>query len=287
MPVLISFIVPVYNEKESIVFTVEELKRVAAKIAKPYEIILVNDGSTDGTREIISRIKDILAVDHPVNLGYGASLKTGIRLSLGAYIAIIDADQTYPAARFSDLFEQISDADMVVGSRTGASVRVPFLRRPAKWILNTLSTALTRQNIPDLNSGMRIFKKELALRFFKLFPDEFSFTTTITIAALCNNYAVKFVPIDYHKRKGVSSIHPLKDFVGFFQLIIRMVIYFKPLNFFAPISLIFFTVGAVKMMIDAARLGHFGIGGVALVLMAIQLLFLGLLADLIIKRTEL
>jgi glycosyltransferase involved in cell wall biosynthesis len=287
MGVLVSFIVPVYNEADSIGKTVAELRRVGEKSARSFEIVVVNDGSSDGTEEALKKIKDIRSLRHAANLGYGAALKTGIKNAQGEWIAIIDADQTYPAEQFEAMFKEMENFDMVVGARTGKKVHVPLMRRPAKWLLQRLSNALTNQKIPDLNSGMRVFKKEIAQRFLKIIPEGFSFTTTITIAALCNGYAVKYIPINYFKRKGKSSISPIKDFLGFFQLIIRLAVYFKPLNVFLPMCLVFFLVGAAKMAIDAIRLAHFGIGGVAMVLMSFQILFLGLLADLINKRTDL
>lgn len=283
----ISFVIPVYNEKESIKQVIDEIYQIGEKSSKRFEIIVVNDASDDGTELILKEIKGIKVINHNVNRGYGAALKTGIRYVEGNWIAIIDADSTYPAYKFLDLFTQMEEADMVIAIRTGKKVSIPFFRRPAKWIFKRFSNILTGQSIPDINSGMRIFKKEIVVRFLKLFPDRFSFTTTLSIAAACNNYNIKYMPIDYFKRKGKSTIHPVKDFFGFIQLITRLGVYFRPLNFFVPISIFFFTIGLAKMIIDVVRLSHFGIGGVALVLMGMQILFLGLLADLIIKRTNL
>jgi len=287
MKILISFIIPVYNEKNSVKKTIEDVRKVGEKSGRAFQVIVVNDGSTDGSETILKNIKNIKVINNSFNQGYGAALKNGIRNSDGEWIAIIDADQTYPIDKFIDMFNEMETVDMVVGARIGKRVSGPFFRRPAKWMLKTLSNILTNQKIPDLNSGMRIFRRDIALRFWKLLPDGFSFTTTLTIAVICNDYLVKFVPINYFKREGKSTINPVKDFIGFLQLIIRLVISFKPLNIFLPISMLFFFIGSGKALIDVIKLNHFGIGGIALILMGIQLLFLGLLADLIIKRTDL
>ena len=285
---MISFVIPVYNEREESVRTViEEVKRIGERSRKPFEVIVINDGSTDGSNIIIQQFKDIKIINHDYNQGYGASLKTGIQNSQGNWIGIIDADQSYPVEMFLVMIKEIDKFDIIIGSRTGKDIHLSFLRRFAKYILKKIAYILTHQNIPDINSGMQLFKKEIAIRFLKLFPDNFSFTTTLTIAASCNNYKLKFIPINYYKRKGKSHIHPIRDFFAFFRLIIRLTVYFKPLNIFFPISSIFFLIGVTKMIIDAVRFSHFGIGGVALVLMGLQILFLGLLADLIIRRTDL
>jgi hypothetical protein len=178
---------------------------------------------------------------------------------------------------------------MVVGARTGSNVNIPLLRKPAKWIISKFANYICEENIPDLNSGLRIFKKEIALRFFPLFPERFSFTTTITMASITNNYRVKFIPIDYMKRNkdSKSSIKPLRDFVGFMSLILRMSIYFKPLKIFVPIGGVLFAAGLIKGFVDFFRLDYFGSGNVMVVLAGLQILFLGLLADLIIRRTKL
>lgn len=287
MKASISFIIPVYNERNSIENTIKEARKILRKSGRKFQIIVVNDGSDDETEKILENIKNIEVINHSVNRGYGAALKSGIKKANGDWIAIVDADQTYPIDRFIDMFKEMETADMVIAARTGKKVSILFFRQIGKWILKMLSNFLTNQKIPDLNSGMRVFKKEFAVRFLKLFPDGFSFTTTITIAALCNGYSVKYVSINYFKRKGKSTIHPIKDFIGFFQLIIRLVLYFKPINVFFPVSIFFFLIGFSKMLVDAIKLSHFGIGGVALVLLSIQILFLGLLADLIITRSDL
>lgn len=282
----ISIIVPVYNEEKSIGKVLDGIRRVMKKVKNKYEIIVVDDASTDRSAKIIKKRK-VKMIKHSNNKGYGAALKSGIKNAKGTYILIIDADGSYPVNEIPRLIQLSSKYDMVVGARTGTRIEVPLLRRPAKWLLNKLTNYLSGLDIPDINSGLRIFKKEIALRFFSLFPDGFSFTVTITLASLTNDYNVKFIPINYYKRKGKSSINPIKDFTGFIYLIIRMIVYFKPLNVFLPISFFLFTIGFIKAIRDFMLFNYFGLGGVTVILTAVQIAFLGLIADLIIKRTKL
>ncbi len=283
----ISAIVPVYNEGKSIIKEIEKLKKSLKDSKVEHEIIVVNDCSTDNTKDILSKITGIHAVDNKRNRGYGASLKKGISLAKNDWILITDCDGTYPMADIPKLIKDLSSYDMVIGSRTGKDVKVPFLRRPAKWFLRKLAEYISGEKIPDLNSGLRIFKKDMALRFWNLFPERFSFTTTITLAAMTNGYDVKFIPINYYKREGNSTIHPIKDFIGFTQLVIRIITYFKPLNVFLPVSALLIFLGAIKAGIDLYNFNRFGAGAVMVILAGIQIGFLGLLADLIIKRTKL
>ncbi len=281
----LSVIIPVFNEERAIQKTVQEIQAALKRVKSPSEIILVNDGSTDATAAILKKIAGVQIVTHPKNRGYGASLKTGIRRAQGKWILIVDADGTYPIDAIPMLLKETAQYDMVVGSRTGESVSIPFFRRPAKWFLNKITTYLTGTKIPDLNSGLRVFRKEIAERFFHLFPEGFSFTTTITVACLTNGYAVKFVPINYYKRKGKSTMRP-QQFFAFLQLIARLITCFKPLNFFLPPSVLFLVIGLIKMTLDFIHQNHFGVGGVMVVLAGIQIFMMGLLADLIITRTK-
>jgi len=203
------------------------------------------------------------------------------------YILIIDGDGTYPTLPIPSLINYSKKYDMVVCTRTGRIVKIPFLRRPAKWFLRHFAEYLTKTKIPDLNSGLRIFKRDIALRFMNLFPDGFSFTTTLTIACLTNDYDIKYIPINYYERKGKSGVHPIKDFIGFTNLIFRLTIFFKPLNVFIPISIFLFILGALRLIRDFIIGDTFGLGGAMIILTSIQIIFLGILAELVIKRTNL
>ncbi len=280
-----SVLIPVYNEEGALAETVAILSEQAARF-RDFQIVVIDDGSTDRTAEI-ARELSVTFLQHPSNLGYGAALKTGIRHAKFDLIVIADADGTYPLGDIPKLVAAMESADMVIGARTGANVHVPLVRRPGKWLLTRLAIYLSRQNIPDLNSGLRVFRKDVALRFLPLYPEGFSFTTTITLALLTNGFRVKFIPIDYLRRVGKSSIHPLRDFTNFVILIIRICAFFKPLYVFTPPALALLLLGIVKGSIDYTRQGHLGLLGVSMAMTGIQMLFIGLLADLIDQRMKL
>lgn len=282
----ISVVIPAYNEEKAIDMTIAGIKSALKELGITHEIIVVDDGSQDKTGEIAIS-KGARVITHALNKGYGASLKRGIAASSYDYILMVDADGTYPLNQVSLLFKCLNGCDMVVGARTGANVNIPFLRRAAKTILNLLANYLSGVKIPDLNSGFRIIKKEAVNKFLYILPDGFSFTTTITLALLVNNYNVAYVAIDYHKRKGRSKFHPIKDTANYFQLIVRTIIYFNPLKIFLPISLILFLFGLgillysyffMKRVMDVAT--------VLCITTAIQIGAMGLLADLIDKRLQ-
>lgn len=282
----VSIIIPVFNEQEGIGPLLDALRDVLTRLSVPAEIIVVDDGSEDGTVKEVEK-RDVEIVRHSANRGYGAALKTGIRRAQYATIGIIDGDGTYPSDALPLLLDALRDADMAVGARIGAEVNIPFPRRPAKWILTHLANYLSGHRIPDLNSGLRVFRRELAERFFGLFPDGFSFTTTITLAGLTNGYRVSYLPVNYYKRAGRSTIRPMRDFFGFLLLIVRLIVYFKPLNVFLPASAVLVLAGVVKAAIDFHNTGAFGVGAAIAILVGLQIAFLGLLADLIMRRTQL
>ena len=281
----VSVLIPAYNEEGAIASTVAAIEAQRPGF-RAMEIVVINDGSTDGTSEI-ARTLPVTLIEHERNRGYGAALKSGLQRALHDYIVIADADGTYPLEDLPRLAVDAPHFDMVVRARTGDVVHIPPLRRPGKWLITRLAEYLSGQRIPDLNSGFRIFRKEVALRFLSLYPDGFSFTTTITLAMLTNFHRVKFIPINYHKRVGKSSIHPVRDFTNFTILIIRICAYFKPLNVFVPPALLLILLGLIKGTIDYRSGGHLGLLAIAMALTGVQMVFIGLLADLIDRRMRL
>lgn len=234
----VSIIIPAYNEEGAIARQVETLLSVVHASIPNAEIIVVDDGSRDRTGDIAASLAarpGVRVLRHFSNRGYGAALKTGMLAATGQLIAITDADGTYPSERLPELIDAMRRNDMVVGSRTGPNAKIPLVRKPAKWVLGQFANYVAGRKIPDLNSGMRVFRKDIAMQYLHMLPDQFSFTTTITLAMMCDKYSVEYITIAYAKRVGKSKIVPWDAF-NFFVLITRMAMLFRPVKVFLPIA---------------------------------------------------
>jgi glycosyltransferase involved in cell wall biosynthesis len=280
----ISVVIPVYNEVAAIGATLEQVQAVMEAARLRGEIIVIDDGSIDGTADVVARASAVRLIKHPQNRGYGAALKTGIRQASYDVVVILDADGTYPCEMIPRLVDEIGAYDMVVGARTGEEVHVPLIRRPAKWALNRLADYLSGQDIPDLNSGLRAFKRDVAVRFFRLLPSGFSFTTSLTLALLTNDYNVLYIPVNYYRRQGRSKIRPVQDTINFFSLVVRVVLSFRPLRVFVPLSAVFIALSLAKVIYDINAYNfHLATSTVVLVTLTFQVIVLGLVADLVVS----
>ncbi len=285
----VTVIVPCYNEENIVAETVAQIVQTMNATHRPYELIMVDDGSSDGTADALQTCAHEPAVKYirnQRNRGYGYSLKRAVNQAKYELIVITDADGTYPNERIGELVDMMDEVDMVVGARVGAKVNIPLIRKPAKWAITQLASYLAEYKIPDLNSGLRVMKKSLIKRFMSLLPDGFSFTSTITLSLLTHGYDVKYVPINYAKRIGKSSIRPIRDTLNFLHLIVRTVMYFKPLKIFVPVSVAMFMMAIAVAIISKLVFGQLAdVTSVTLALSSIQILAIGLLADLIDKRS--
>jgi glycosyltransferase involved in cell wall biosynthesis len=281
-------VIPAYNEEHGIGAVLAQLAQTMCQSAYPYEIVVVDDGSVDRTRDIIIEAHpDVTLLCHPENRGYGAALKTGIRHATHEVICITDADGTYPHDRIFDLVQHMSEhgSDMVVGARTGEHVAIPLLRKPAKWAIGRLSNFVCGQHIPDINSGFRAMRREAVLPFWNLLPDGFSFTTTITLCMLTSSYVVEYVAVNYHARIGTSKIKPIRDTLNFFRLILQIALYFAPLKVFLPLSGLLFVLSIAWGMFTHLVLGRLAdVTTMVIFMTSIQVATLGLLAELINHR---
>jgi polyisoprenyl-phosphate glycosyltransferase len=282
----VSIVIPAYNEEGSIAHTLEQIDLVMKSQEYQYEVIVVDDGSKDRTAERAGEKSFVRIIRHPYNRGYGASLKTGIRSARGEIIVITDGDGTYPVDQIPVLLSHMNEYDMVVGARTKKDAQIELIRRPAKWLLSVLANYLSETKIPDLNSGLRAFRRELALKFFNILSDQFSFTTTITLAMICSGYTIHYEPISYFRRVGKSKINPIRDTVNFTLLIIRAVMYFNPLRVFLPICLALAGLGVVMLCYDVFVIHNIGDKTVLLFSMALLIAAIGLLSDLIVKKMD-
>jgi len=272
----VSVVIPAFNEGPHVG---EHVRAVAAELARcgwEHELIVVDDGSTDGTAQAASDA-GARVLRQPVNRGYGAALKCGIAQARHGWILITDADSTYPATAIPLLLERAAKSEMVVGARIGANVRIPWSRRPAKWILTRLASYLSATRIPDLNSGLRLMRRELVRRYEHLLPQGFSFTTTITLCAACNGHAMEFVAVDYGKRRGTSKIRARHAY-DFLIVILRTIVLFNPLKVFLPLGMVMFVAGVSKFVYDCF-LRNLSESAVLALLGALIVWSVGLLAD--------
>ena len=281
----VAIIIPVYNEKESLESVLKGIRNILQNNSQ-YEIIVVDDGSTDGLD--IAPFRDLISQfhKHEKNMGYGAAIKTALRHSRGEKIVIMDADGTYPASAIPELVRALEDCEMAVGARTGANVNIPLFRQPAKYLLGKIANYLAETKIPDLNSGMRAFFRKEAEPYFHILPRGFSLTTTLTLAFLSSDLRVRYIPIDYHKRTGKSKIQPIRDTRNILMTILRTIIYFNPLKVCLPLSIFLFFLALLVLLFSGLYLGRIMDGTVAvLTLGGVQILAIGLLADLIARRS--
>lgn len=292
----VSVVIPAYNEENAVAHQIERVRQVMDSYGVEYEIIVVDDGSEDSTADEALKAGARL-LRHPENHGYGASLKTGILAAENEIIVIIDADGTYPAEEIPALVTKLGSADMAVGARTGDQVKVPWVRQPAKWMLRALAARIAEQPIPDLNSGLRAFRRDCIKQYFPVLSNRFSFTTTSTLAYMADDYRVVYHPINYYQRVGKSKIVPW-HFMDFMILILRMSMMFNPLKVFVPLAFFSGFLGILKTIFDMvglfARYPERGwtlifqpvlsTSAVLLLFVGLQLLMIGMVADGVIRR---
>jgi glycosyltransferase involved in cell wall biosynthesis len=292
----ISVIIPAYNEEAAVASQIASIQAVLQSHGLRHEIIVVDDGSRDATAEKAIKA-GARVLQKPQNQGYGAAIKTGIVAAAYDTLVIIDADGTYPPEQIPDLVSKLETADMVVGARTGNDVHIPWVRRPAKWILGLLANRLSGQSIPDLNSGLRTFRRDCVTQYFSILSNRFSFTTTVTLALLADDYRVVYHPINYYERVGKSKIRP-RNFIDFAILVLRMAMLFQPLKIFAPLAFLCSLLGVIKAIADVATVFSrapaldlslfqhpmLSVSAMLLLLVGLQILLIGMVADGVLRR---
>jgi len=282
----VTVVIPCFDEEGAIEHTLEDVSQALAALTLPWEIIAVNDGSQDRTGEILDglagRVPNLRVLHNPFNRGYGATLKAGISEARFDRIVITDADGTYPNERIPELVADLERCDMAVGARTGANVNIPALRRPVKWLLLQYARWLAGADIKDVNSGLRAVWIRHVKSVWWMLPNGFSFTTTITIASHVNRLNVKYVPIDYHRRVGKSSIRPIRDTTRFFFLIVRTIMFYRPLQVFGSFGIALILAAILTAVIVKLVAGVVpDVVTVALFTTGVNFLGLGLIGDLV------
>ncbi|MFH1085164.1 MAG: glycosyltransferase family 2 protein [Chloroflexota bacterium] len=284
----ISVVVPAYNEEEALPTVLGDLVREMDAIGRPYEIIVVDDGSTDRTCALCEGVPHLRLLRHARNRGTGAARTTGVQQACANDIVMIDADGTYPVEAIPAMLDELTRCDMVIGARDKEMGTVRALRSLAKCFIRALASYLTDTKIPDLNSGLRAMKRDQVLRFVSILPNTHSWVSTITMAFLSSDLAVSWVPVSYHKRIGHSTFHPIRDTYNYLSLVVRAITYFNPLRVFLPLSAGLFALGFAKAIYDIFTYRfHFAPSTVILIMTALQMGAIGLLADLIVRRSKL
>jgi glycosyltransferase involved in cell wall biosynthesis len=254
----------------------------------------VNDASTDSTLEKLyeaaARFPKLEVVNFHRNSGSGTVRRIGTQRARGEIVVWTDADMTYPNERIPELvqiLEKDPTLDQVVGARTSEQGTYKMLRVPAKWFIRKFAERLTGEKIPDLNSGLRAFRREVSLPYLRLLPAGFSCVTTITVSFLANNHELYFLPIDYYKRAGKSKFKFGKDAYRYILQVLRMTMYFNPLKVLMPLALALLGIGVVKAIFDVA-LHPFKIATDTVLVFVTGLLIasLALLADLIVRSRD-
>lgn len=274
----VTIVIPAHDEEKGIEKVISGVKNAMEDMNMPCEIIVVDDGSMDKTAEIVKKIGDVRLIQHPYNKGYGAALKNGVKNAEGDIVLFIDADAQQNPDDIPRLLEPMGEYDMVVGARTKGS-KISLLRRPGKFVLSVLANYLSGMKIPDLNSGFRAIKKEIVMKYMYILPDTFSFTTTITLAAIKEGYNTKYIPIETVKGLGTSKIKPFRDGFKFIMLILRTIVFFDPMKVFLPVSIVLFGMGFIYLIYNLIFYLNVPDASVLLIVASIFIFFFGLLAD--------
>jgi glycosyltransferase involved in cell wall biosynthesis len=293
-PVQVTIVLPCYNEQEHVLDEVERICAAMDASGYTYELLAIDDASTDDTlrllEEAMPRYPHMRLMPFRRNGGSGTARRIGSSEARGEIVVWTDADMTYPNERIPELVAMLDDPtyDQVVGARTSEAGTHKFLRVPAKWMIRKLAEKLTNSEIPDLNSGLRAFRRDVSLPYLRLLPPGFSCVTTITLAFLSNQHDVKYVPIDYAKRSGTSKFHFVKDAYRYILQVLRMVMYFNPLKVLMPPALFLLGLGLAKGVFDMiVHPVRFSVNTVLIFITGLVITALALLADLIVRsRSE-
>jgi polyisoprenyl-phosphate glycosyltransferase len=287
----VTIVLPCYNEQDHVLAEVDRICKAMNATEFSYELLVIDDKSTDGTlavlHQALPRYPQMRLMPFRRNGGSGTARRIGTGEASGRIVVWTDADMTYPNERIPEFVQYLldhPDVDQVVGARTTEQGTYKVLRVPAKWAIRKIAERLASTKIPDLNSGLRAFRRDVALPYLRLLPPGFSCVTTITMSFLSNQHAVDYLSIDYAKRAGSSKFHFTKDAYRYILQVLRMVMYFNPIKVLMPLALSLFGLGMVKAVYDVARY-HFRITPSTLLLVMSGLIIaaMALLADLIVR----
>ncbi len=283
----ITVVMPIFNEVGHLEKEIQRTRDALDASDYTYEIIAIDDGSTDGSTELLKTIEGIRMFSFAQNRGTGSTRKYGTLAARGRYVVWTDTDMSYPNDEIPQLVDEIDGYDQVVGARRTEEGTVKILRKPAKWFIRKLASYLTGVKIPDLNSGLRAMRIEVARQFVHLLPPGFSCVTTITMAFLSNGYSVKYIPIDYAKRAGESKFHWWADTRRYLLQVIRMVLSYKPLKVLMPPAVILGLIGSGKLVFDIVdKNWRIGTNTIVILGAAFSIAMLAMVADLMVHLAK-
>ncbi|WP_238013231.1 glycosyltransferase family 2 protein [Dactylosporangium sp. AC04546] len=287
----VTIVLPCYNEEAHVRAELERICAAMDASAYRYELLAIDDASTDATLDVLRQAEPVMPNVRVIALhrngGAGTVRRTGTRMARGDVVVWTDADMSYPNERIPEMVDMLYNdpgIDQVVGARTSEQGSHRLLRIPAKWAIRKIAEWLVGQPIPDLNSGLRAFRRRVAEPYLPLLPPGFSCVTTLTLAFLSNRHAIRYVPIDYAKRAGKSKFRFVTDAYRYLLQVVRMVMYFNPLKALMPVALTLLAVGAAKSVFDVAvhpvRVAN---NTIMLVMTGLVIASMALLADLIVR----
>ena len=289
--VQVTVVLPCYNEQEHVLSEVERITTTMDASGYNYELLVIDDASTDNTLEVLRSAEPnyprMRLLPFHRNGGSGTARRVGTQQARGQIVVWTDADMSYPNERIPDLvriLEEDPTIDQVVGARSSEEGTYKFLRVPAKWLIRKVAEYLSNTKIPDLNSGLRAFRREVSLPYLRLLPPGFSCVTTITMSFLHNQHDIRYIPISYAKRAGKSKFHFVKDAYRYILQVLRMVMYFNPLKVLMPPALTLVLLGSGKAIYDViAHPVRIANNTLFLFLAGMIIGSLALLADLIVR----
>jgi polyisoprenyl-phosphate glycosyltransferase len=290
----VTVILPCYNEEAHVAREIERITAALDASNFSYELLVIDDKSTDDTLAVVKaelpRYPHLRLMPFRRNGGSGTARRIGTAEASGRIVVWTDADMTYPNERIPEFVQYLvdhPDVDQVVGARTSEQGTHKVFRVPAKFVIRKIAETLASTKIPDLNSGLRAFRRDVSLPYLRLLPPGFSCVTTITMSFLSNQHGVDYLPIEYAKRSGTSKFHFIKDAYRYILQVLRMVMYFNPIKVLMPLALWIFVIGFVKSIVDIARY-HFRLTTSTLLLLLTGLIIgsIALLADLIVRSRD-
>lgn len=276
-PITLAIVIPVFNEQDAIGGTIEGV--LANRETAGAEVIIVDDGSTDNTAAVVRKYP-VTLLRHPVNKGYGAALKTGIRHARARYVITMDSDGQHTAEMLNQIAAKLPHAQLVIGERVQGSHQVRN-RMAGKRVIRWVGEFLVEQKLPDFNSGLRAFDRRVITSLLHLMPNGFSFSTTSTLAFLKQGYVVDTVPIQARPRLGrPSNVKAIRDGTRTILLLLRIIMLFNPMRIFLPASIVTGLWGLTVALLDIFyRHSAVSGGAVTVMMMSMFLFFFGLLAD--------